>query len=403
MDAVGKNYSLIPPVSDSVLINGRGQYNCSEPSYSNSSEWLSSNIKSNLTWTCVEDAPQSSFRFQSGKAHRIRLINSGANGIQRFSIDHHNMTVIATDYVPTLPYDTDVVTLGVGQRTDVIVVGANDPKAAIWMRTAATGGQPCGGSSNPETLAAIYYEDADIKKLPKSKSWATFNATDCVNDPITLTTPAYSITPSNNTWIQDISLTLELNETGHFEFMINGIAAHMNLNVPLLDQVAQGNLTVEPEWNVYNFHKNTSIILNVTNNMPLAHPWHLHGHNFYVLNVGTGSGPALATGPGPNGGPGFESGATWDGSVIKPENPMRRDTQIIPPYGFLAIQFELDNPGVWPFHCHIAWHLSAGQVMNVVYRDEDIVPLPYGWVADSCGNWDYFSDHHVVDQIDAGA
>merc|ERR1712071_170689 len=148
----------------------------------------------------------------------------------------------------------------------------------------------------------------------------------------------------------------------------------------------------------YNFHKNTSIILNITNNMPLAHPWHLHGHNFYVLNVGTGNGPALATGPGPNGGPGFESGATWDGTVIKPENPMRRDTQIIPPYGFLAIQFELDNPGVWPFHCHIAWHLSGGQVMNVVYRDEDIVPLPYGWVADSCVNWDWYSAHNVVDQ-----
>jgi FtsP/CotA-like multicopper oxidase with cupredoxin domain len=59
------------------------------------------------------NAGLSKFRFQQGKTHRLRLINAGAEGIQRFSIDGHDMTVIANDFVPLQPYTTQVVTLGV--------------------------------------------------------------------------------------------------------------------------------------------------------------------------------------------------------------------------------------------------------------------------------------------------
>jgi FtsP/CotA-like multicopper oxidase with cupredoxin domain len=41
--------------------------------------------------------------------------------MQKFTIDGHNFTVIANDFVPINPYTTDVITLGVGQRSDVIV------------------------------------------------------------------------------------------------------------------------------------------------------------------------------------------------------------------------------------------------------------------------------------------
>lgn len=30
------------------------------------------------------------------------------------------------------------------------------------------------------------------------------------------------------------------------------------------------------------------------------------------------------------------------------------------------IDFLADNPGVWPFHCHVAWHISDGLSMNVM-------------------------------------
>ena len=55
----------------------------------------------------------SKFQFTSGKTHRLRLVNSGAAGLQRFTIDNHQMMVVANDFVPVEPYQTNVVTLGV--------------------------------------------------------------------------------------------------------------------------------------------------------------------------------------------------------------------------------------------------------------------------------------------------
>lgn len=53
---------------------------------------------------------------------------------------------------------------------------------------------------------------------------------------------------------------------------------------------------------------------------------------------------------------------TWDGStIVNAANPQRRDTQLIQPSGYLVVQIELGNAGVWPFHCHVAWHISEGK------------------------------------------
>lgn len=271
-DAVGTDFSVIPPTSDSNLINGRGRFNCSDASFDSTNDALSSYTESNLTWTCVDDAPLSSFRFQSGKTHRLRLINHGANGVQKFSIDHHTLTVIAVDYVPVVPYTVDVATLGDGQRTDVLVTALDTPTAAIWMRSSTPGGETCGGSTHPEVRAAIYYEAADPTVEPTSTSANPINetSTSCTDDPLTLTTPAYSLTPPADAWTQDIGLSLVVNSTGNFEFQVNGQAFHADYNVPLLPQVTAGNFSFRPEWNVYNFEQNTSIILNITNNMPLV-------------------------------------------------------------------------------------------------------------------------------------
>lgn len=98
-----------------------------------------------------------------------------------------------------------------------------------------------------------------------------------------------------------------------------------------------------------------------------------------------------------------EGEGSWDGSTTNPSNPTRRDIQTIRANGFAALQFEADNPGVWPFHCHVAWHLSGGLAMNVVSRPDDIVSIPTGMMEQTCTDWDWYSNHNVVDQIDAGS
>lgn len=79
-NVVGTDLSKFPPLSDDGLINGRGRFDCAKPSYSNTTDWLGTNLDSNMAWTCVDGAPRAKFRFDSGKTHRLRLVNGGADG-----------------------------------------------------------------------------------------------------------------------------------------------------------------------------------------------------------------------------------------------------------------------------------------------------------------------------------
>lgn len=132
---------------------------------------------------------------------------------------------------------------------------------------------------------------------------------------------------------------------------------------------------------------------------------HLHGHNFWVVAEGVGE---------------------WNGTVNS-INPQRRDTQILQAAetgtgpGYLVLEFNADNPGVWPFHCHIAWHVSSGLYMNIMERPGDITEVEIPSVSivsaemllpdiltvmqimqQTCTDWAKYSANNVVDEIDSG-
>lgn len=95
---------LVRPPSDNNLINGKMDFACG-------------NSTGNVTTgSCVNNAGLSKFSFTSGKKYRLRLMNTGIQAIQKFSIDNHKMTVIANDLIPLVPYETTIVTLGVSIR-----------------------------------------------------------------------------------------------------------------------------------------------------------------------------------------------------------------------------------------------------------------------------------------------
>lgn len=374
---------------------------------------------SNKSWTCIDNAPYSSFRFRSGRTHRLRLINHGADGkltcdevalrdsvaekptgIQKFAIDGHQMTVISVDYVPIKPYVADIVTLGVGQRTDVLVTANGQPESSYWMRSQMPGGAFCGGNDNTQAIrAAIYYEAADTTLEPQSTS--SDNNAACVNDDLALTEPLHPIHATKNVFQQDVVLAMERNGSGSFVWTVNGVSSFADMNQPLLFE----NLDEPPvQANLFNFGKNDTVILNITNTTPFQHPVHLHGYHFQVL----ASGPASATSvfPAQDANPLQPAPATvWDGTLMgNRQNPTRRDTQILPALGFVALQFNADNPGVWPLHCHTAWHQSGGMSMNLVTRPDDLPKLlPEDARASACTAWNDWSQGHVSDQIDAGS
>ena len=74
------------------------------------------------------------------------------------------------------------------------------------------------------------------------------------------------------------------------------------------------------------------------NKTPMAHPMHLHGHSFQVVEI---------------------DGERFSGAV--------RDTILVMPEQTVKIQFDANNPGIWAMHCHISYHLWAGMFTTVQY------------------------------------
>lgn len=89
--------------------------------------------------------------------------------------------------------------------------------------------------------------------------------------------------------------------------------------------------------------------------------------------------------------------------MVRPSNPQRRDVQILQAGGYMVLQVTTDNPGVWPLHCHIAFHVSSGLYVSVVERPADIAKLRIpSVIAQTCRDWAAFTNTTVVDQIDSG-
>jgi FtsP/CotA-like multicopper oxidase with cupredoxin domain len=370
--------NLPPPASNNVLINGRNNYPC----------------PANATGVkCTPNAGVSKFRFESGKSYRIRFINAGSEGMQTISIDGHNLTVIANDFVPVVPYTTNALKLGIGQRTDVVVQADGKPTDAVWMRSTlgpAQGGCAVHDGVSPTAVAAIYYESTNDTAVPQSTSDVPNSyLTRCQNDDLNSTVPYYPIQPPQPDTVQNVAITLQSNGTNNL-FYMNNSTFRANYNDPVLLDAKLGQTDFPAHYNVYNFGASRSIRIVFYNHAQAgAHPMHMHGHNIYVLAQGTG---------------------TWDGQIVNPANPERRDVQLLPPApdattpSYIVVQFDADNPGVWPFHCHIAWHVSGGLYINVLERPDDIqnrMPIP-AVMAQTCRDWSNFTQQAVVEQIDSG-
>lgn len=89
---------------------------------------------------------------------------------------------------------------------------------------------------------------------------------------------------------------------------------------------------------------------------PVAHPIHLHGHDYCVLAQGS---------------------TPFDPNNYTKllNNPTRRDVAMLPVNGYLLIAFPVDNPGTWLMHCHIAWHASSGLALQFVEMPKKIGSL----------------------------
>lgn len=85
------------------------------------------------------------------------------------------------------------------------------------------------------------------------------------------------------------------------------------------------------------FALNERVRLRLINDTMMAHPIHIHGHFFELVN----------------GHPG--------------QHPLKHTVDVLPG-GLVDLDLTADAPGDWAFHCHLLFHMHAGMMRVVTVR-----------------------------------
>lgn len=347
-----------PPTMENGLINGTNTFDCS----------------ASTDTRCIGNGTKWETVFQTGKKYLFRVVNAGTDSHFEFSVDGHNLTVIGNDMVPIVPYTTNALSVSIGQRYDVIVE-ANAPSGDYWLR-----GQwvnACATNGNPDGITGIIrYDNTSTADPTTTKDFATKDT--CNDEPVANLVP-YLPLNVGSTYNEIALQELDFATGGPwFQWTLNGSSLELDWEAPTVLSMLDNETTYPIDYNVIQVDRTPGataaewVVLVIQDNtgFGIAHPIHLHGHDFWVLAQATG---------------------VWSGdtSNFVLTNPPRRDTASLPGNGYIAIAFELDNPGAWIVHCHIAWHASQGLALEFV-EDRSLYSIGAAdevVFRDQCASW----------------
>ena len=269
--------------------------------------------------------------FQPGKTHLIRVVNTAIQSTFKFHIDGHKFTVISADFVPIVPYETDILNVNIGQRYNILVKADQKP-GNYWMRS--DNQQACAQLHNSRDIKGIVHYNG-FTGTPNTISRKYKD--ECVDEPYEKLIPIVPMHAGPQT--SEIHKNILVGEVpaspNLYKWTLDGNTFQSQWGDPTLGGIYwndtvpsySGNLAIEipklKEW----------VYIIVESPVALPHPIHLHGHDSLVLAQGTGP--------------------YSDDVVLKLDNPPRRDTALMPfnpetnEGGYLVIGFETDNPGAW--------------------------------------------------------
>ncbi|EMC99490.1 hypothetical protein BAUCODRAFT_57035, partial [Baudoinia panamericana UAMH 10762] len=327
----------------------------------------------------------------AGQTYRLRIINSAIQSTFVFGIDGHELTVIAADFVPIVPYTTNTIIMTNGQRYDVLVT-FNQAPGNYWMRSDSQ--QLCGSMTAWNNVMAIVNYDTVTPAVPTSTAHSYVAG--CYDEPMASLVPYVAL--NAGTQQDQISESVSIGAAGGtpnlYKWTLNGVFFQGAWAEPTLVSLVEnntiptvsGDLAIQvPDLGEWVYVVIESPFIGV------PHPIHLHGHDFYILGQGVGS---------------------YDSSVaLNLVNPPRRDVAVMPiasdasQGGYLVIAYITDNPGVWLLHCHIGWHVAMGFALQIIENMENIASTVTDscLMQDTCTAWDsYAVANNDVDTTDSG-
>ena len=295
-------------------------------------------------------------------------------------IDNHTMTVIASDLVAIEPYEATVISIGMGQRYDIVVTADQTDATDFWMR--AIPQSACSENDNEDDIRGIiYYGDS-----PGTPTTSAYDYEDSCSDETDNIVPYVSKTVgSTASTTADEPVAVGFNSENLFKWTLNSTTFVSEWEDPTLMKIMAGETAFETSNAVVllpNADEWVYVVISTT--LAVPHPIHLHGHDFYVLAQGTGT---------------YTDGTT----TLNLDNPPRRDTAMLPASGYLVLAFETNNPGAWLMHCHIGWHTSEGFAMQFVEQYDSIAGITSNdTLTSNCESWTSHTEAVGIEQDDSG-
>ncbi|KAJ1900933.1 ferroxidase fet3 [Kickxella alabastrina] len=295
-----------------------------------------------------QNTNQTKLEIRPGKKYRLRLINVSGTAMVRFGIEDHKLQVIEVDGVDTEIKEVNSMQLSVGQRASVLVTAKNTTQFNyIYHADIFTDIQLGVARSEIPYMGIVEYSpDAELKNdtARSSVDWDFFEDIDLV--PIEKTPP-----PGVHKWVPlEVHTSIFDDRREHLAF--NNRTYKPPIVPSLVTALTTGFQAYYPD--VYGF-KSNPVILDPLTDVEVAifnldvnsHPFHLHGHNFFIMVRGT-------------------IDRNQKNRIAAAKFPIRRDTITVPPTAYAIVRFRADNPGVWLFHCHMQFHVEQGLAMTFV-------------------------------------
>lgn len=334
--------------------------------------------------------------------HRLRFVNVGGYAWFQVSVDEHeDLFVVEIDGTTIDPAPESDLILSPGQRYSVVINSDRAEQArhgAFWLRArmikACFAEPTIPEHGSDESRAIIRYTDSSsISSDGNNTGDQVFPTTENTNKNYPMickdmtarsryfpSPPRPAPESADHSWYIRVNLAI-----GNWRLqrgVMNSSSFRPDLKRPTLNRILEGLATSNESFNIEGVntaafdkqelvvsHRRTETVDIIIQNMDENnHPFHLHGHQFWVLAAGHGYFP------------GYEKlGLKAQGKgLVNPnnrtviDNPLKRDVATAEGFGWTLLRFVADNPGVWLFHCHMIWHSEAGMAMQFISRLDDL-------------------------------
>ncbi|KAL6502605.1 hypothetical protein OROHE_024258 [Orobanche hederae] len=354
----------------SILIQGRGKFNCSTTG-------IESGVCNATSPECVPYA----LTVVPGKTYRLRVGSLTALSALSFEIEGHNMTVVEADGHYVEPFVVKNLFVYSGETYSVLIEADQDPSRNYWASAKVVSRK----NTTPNGLAIFNYYPNHPRRSPPTVApvgpqWDDVRPR-LVQSQLTKAHRNFVHPPPQTSDRTIVMLNTQNRIDGKVRWSVNNVSFNLphtpyliaykhNLlhafnqrappdgydskNYDIFGVAKNVNATVSNGVYKLRFNTTVDVVLQNANTMNInnseTHPWHLHGHDFWVVGYGTGK---------------FDR--VEDPKSYNLVNPIMKNTVAVHPYGWTALRFRADNPGVWAFHCHIESHFYMG--MGVIFEE----------------------------------